>query len=136
MTDSTGTTNSPQPTSPILGSAAAEDTQTDAAAFHLYLDAEEAASAAGALRLLISDEAHEALIRNVARDVLSALQRRPPEGQTLVVGLSEPGIKITHTAVKLLLSDLRRDQADEQHVLRRILDKLPDEHAIRAIVLQ
>ncbi len=45
-------------------------------------------------------------------------------------------MKITHTAVKLLLDDLQREQADEREILRAILDKLPDEHTMRAITLQ
>jgi hypothetical protein len=45
-------------------------------------------------------------------------------------------MKITHTAVKLLLDDLQRGQDDERQVLWRILQKLPDEHAIRAIVIE
>ena len=38
-------------------------------------------------------------------------------------------MKITHSAVQLLLNDLQREQADEREILRAILDKLPDEHA-------
>lgn len=104
-------------------------------AYHLRLDGEEPAVATGALRLLISDEAHEPEIRKVAREVLSQLAQEPPVDEPLVVSLTAPGMKITHTALKLLLNDLRRDQADEQRVLRAILDKLPDEHAIRAILI-
>jgi hypothetical protein len=104
-------------------------------AYHLHLDGEEPVVAAGALRLLISDEAHEPEIRKIAREVLSQLEEEPPAGEPLVVGLTAPGMKITHTALKLLLDDLRREQADEQRVLRAILDKLPDEHAIRAILI-
>lgn len=124
MTDSTD----PSPAETAAGS--------DQPAYHLYLDGQEPTLATRALRLLISDEAHEPLIRSIARQVLAELEHEPPAGQTLVVPLSAPGMKITHTAVKLLLDDLRRDQADEQHVLRQILDKLPDEHAIRAIAIE
>jgi hypothetical protein len=114
------------------------ETATSAAetAYHLHLDGEEPSLAAQALRLLISDEAHEPQIRKIAREVLAELDQEPPIGQPLVVALTPGGMKITHTAVKLLLDDLRRDQADTQQVLRAILDKLPDEHAIRAIVLE
>jgi len=106
------------------------------AAYHLHLDGEEPAVAARALRLLISDEAHEPEIRKIAREVLSQLEEEPPAGEPLlVVGLTAPGLKITHTALKLLLDDLRREQAEEQRALRAILDKLPDEHAIRAILI-
>jgi hypothetical protein len=104
-------------------------------AYHLRLDGEEPALAASALRLLISDEAHEPEIRKIAREVISQLELAPPAGEPLIVSLTPPGMKITHTALKLLLDDLRRGQADEQRMLRAILDKLPDEHAIRAILI-
>jgi len=44
-------------------------------------------------------------------------------------------MKITHGAVRLLLNDLQREQAEERGILHSVLDKLPDEHAIRAIQL-
>lgn len=106
------------------------------AAYHLHLDGQEPALTAQALRLLISDEAHEPQIRKLAREVLAELEREPRAGEPLMIALTPGGMKITHTALKLLLDDLRRDQADTQQVLRAILEKLPDEHAIRAIVLE
>jgi hypothetical protein len=123
-------------TDPFDPESAATATDAAEAAYHLRLDGEEPSIAAQALRLLISDEAHEPQIRKIARAVLAELEQEPPAGQPLLVALTPEGMKITHTAVKLLLDDLRRDQADTQHVLRAILDKLPDEHAIRAIVLE
>jgi hypothetical protein len=57
-------------------------------AFHLFLDRDEAPVLARAVRLLISDEAHEPAIRTIARELL-----------------------------------------------RRVLEKLPDEHTMRAIQL-
>jgi hypothetical protein len=44
-------------------------------------------------------------------------------------------MKITHSAVKLLLDDLQRGQAQEREILRHIVAKLPDEHTMRAIEL-
>lgn len=111
-------------------------TEADEPAYHLLLDGEEPALAARALKLLISDEAHEPQIRSIARKVLAELEREPPAATPLTVPLSAQGMKLTHSAVKLLLDDLRRDQAQDQHILRAILDKLPDEHAIRAIVIE
>lgn len=105
-------------------------------AYHLLLDAQERTTAIRAVRLLISDEAHHPEIRKIAREVLAELEREPPPGEPLIVPLNPPGMKITHTAVKLLRDDLRRDQADDQRTLRAILDKLPDEHAIRAILIE
>lgn len=112
------------------------DTQVEPA-YHLRLDGQETELATRALRLLISDEAHEPTIRRIAREVLGRLEGvEQITEEPLVVPLSAEGMKITHSAVKLLLDDMRRDQADEQRVLRQILDKLPDEHAIRAIVIE
>lgn len=101
--------------------------------FHLLLEEDEARVAATALNLLIADEAHEPPIRPLAREVLSGLEGLPDERGVLSVPLTPQQMKITHSAVKLLFDDLRRDQAEERDVLRRILDKLPDEHTMRAI---
>ena len=105
------------------------------AAFHLLLDAGEPPLVAHALRLMISDEAHQPQIRTLARDVLAELERAPAEGAPLSVALSAPQMKITHGALRGLLNDLGREQADERAALRAILDKLPDEHSIRAITI-
>ena len=51
------------------------------------------------------------------------------------MSLTPQQMKITYSAVKLLLNDLQRGQADEREILRKILDKLPDEHTMRAITL-
>jgi hypothetical protein len=104
-------------------------------AYRLFLDQDEVSVTARALRLLISDEAHEPQIRRLARDVLSSLEAPPDERGKLTVPLSPEQMKITHSAVKLLLDDLQRGQAGEREILRRILGKLPDEHTMRAIVL-
>jgi hypothetical protein len=102
-------------------------------AYHLILDAEEIPQAAHALRLLISDEAHEPQIRRLAREVLAELELAPDERGVLTVALAPQQMKITHSATRLLLNDLQREQADEREILRRILEKLPDEHTMRAI---
>jgi hypothetical protein len=105
-------------------------------AYHLFLDPHEVPVAASALRLLISDEAHEAVIRRLARDVLAALAGEPDERGTLTVSLEPGQMKITHSAVRLLLNDSQREQADEREILRAILDKLPDQHTMRAIEIE
>src|ERR1700722_6743261 len=94
-------------------------------AYHLFLDGEEIPVCASALRLLISGGAHEPQIRRLARAVLENLDAEPDERGKLTVALSPEQMKITHTAVKLLLDDLQRGQAEERKVLRSILDKLP-----------
>ncbi len=104
--------------------------------YHLFLDAGEASITARALRLLISDEAHEVQIRRLAREVLEALEAEPDAQGRLTVSLAPQQMKITHSAVRLLLNDMQRDQAAEREVLRGILDKLPDEHTMRAIELK
>jgi hypothetical protein len=105
-------------------------------AYHLFLDSSEVPVTASALRLLISDEAHEPAIRRLAREVLASLDRTAEERGTLIVPLSPQQMKITHSAVRLLLNDLQRGQASERAILRGILDKLPDEHTMRAIELE
>jgi hypothetical protein len=106
----------------------------DEPAYHLHVDPDEVPVATQALRLLISDEAHEPEIRGLARAVIAQLA--PEAERSLTISLSAPQMKITHTALHLLLDDLQREQDDERQVLRRILDKLPDEHSIRAIELK
>jgi hypothetical protein len=104
--------------------------------YHLFLDADEVPVAASALRLLISDEAHEPEIRNLAREVIAGLEQPPDAQGMLTVTLAPQQMKITHSAVRLLLNDLQREQEDEREILRAILEKLPDEHTMRAIALE
>jgi hypothetical protein len=44
-------------------------------------------------------------------------------------------LKVVHTALKSLLDDFGHDEADVARVIHEVLDKLPDEHSIRAIDL-
>jgi hypothetical protein len=103
--------------------------------FHLLLDVPEVPMAAHALRLLISDEAHEPDIRRLAREVIAGLEPPANEYGVLSVELTPQQMKITHTAARLLLNDLGREQEPERELLRGILEKLPDEHVMRAIEL-
>jgi len=103
--------------------------------YHLFLDGDEVPVTASALRVLFNDETHEQDIRRLARDVLAALDAPLDEHGRVTVTLSPPQMKITHTAVSLLLGDLQREDADERAVLRAVLDKLPDEHVMRAITI-
>jgi hypothetical protein len=50
--------------------------------------------------------------------------------------LTPAQLKITHTALRSLLDDFGHEEHDVGRVVREILDKLPDEHAIRAIRLE
>jgi hypothetical protein len=45
-------------------------------------------------------------------------------------------LKVVHTALKSLLDDFGHDEADVVRVIHDVLDKLPDEHSIRAINLK
>jgi hypothetical protein len=104
--------------------------------YHLFLEGDETHVAASALRLLDADEAHEPQIHRLVQEVLAALSQEPDERGVLTVALEPQQMKITHSAVKLLLNDLQREQASEREVLWRILDKLPDEHTMRAITIE
>jgi hypothetical protein len=103
------------------------------AAYHLLLDPDEVPVAISALHLYISDEAHQPRIRELGREVLAAVQNAHDELGALSVPLSEEGMKVTYSALRSLLNDLQREQADEIATIHAILDKLPDEHSMRAI---
>jgi hypothetical protein len=51
------------------------------------------------------------------------------------VDLTPAELKIVHTALKSMLDDFGHDEADVVRVIHEVLDKLPDEHSIRAIDL-
>ena len=50
--------------------------------------------------------------------------------------LTAAELKVTHTGLKSLLDDYGHDEQDVIKVIRTVLDKLPDEHSIRAIDLK
>ncbi len=104
--------------------------------YHLLLDGDEAAVAAQALRLYISDEAHNPEIRTLAREVLGAVtEEGSGEGGSRSVALNAQQMKVTYSAARLLLGDLQREQSAERDLLHAILAKLPDEHVMNAIRL-
>jgi hypothetical protein len=49
--------------------------------------------------------------------------------------LTPAQLKITHTALRSLLDDFGHEQHDVVALIHEVLEKLPDEHSIRAIVL-
>jgi hypothetical protein len=110
-------------------------TQQPEPAYHLLLNGAETPMLARAVRLLISDEAHEPAIRSIARELLALLEGAADSAGKLTVPLSPQQMKIAHTAAHLLLDDLQREQSGERALLRSVLDKLPDEHTMRAIEL-
>jgi hypothetical protein len=50
--------------------------------------------------------------------------------------LTAAELKVTHTALKSLLDDYGHDEQDVIKLIQEVLEKLPDEHSIRAIDLQ
>jgi hypothetical protein len=51
------------------------------------------------------------------------------------VHLTPAQLKVVHTALKSLMDDFGHDEADVKAVIHQVLEKLPDEHSIRAIDL-
>lgn len=49
--------------------------------------------------------------------------------------LTPAQLKLTHAALRALLDDFDPEQSDVHGVILEVLEKLPDEHAIRAIRL-
>jgi hypothetical protein len=49
--------------------------------------------------------------------------------------LTPQQLKVTHTALKSLLDDFGHDERTVGRVIHEVLEKLPDEHSIRAIRL-
>ena len=47
--------------------------------------------------------------------------------------LTPAQLKITYSALRSMLTDFGHDQPDVHRIIREVLEKLPDEHSIRAI---
>jgi hypothetical protein len=58
-----------------------------------------------------------------------------PDDVAYRLDLTPAELKVTYTALKTLMDDLGHDERDVQDVVRRVIEKLPDEHSIRAIEL-
>ena len=54
---------------------------------------------------------------------------------TYTLTLTPAQLKVTHTALKSLLADFGHDEHDVTQVIQEVINKLPDEHSIRAIDL-
>lgn len=59
----------------------------------------------------------------------------PPTQFHYHLELTPAQLKIAYTALHSLLDDFGHEESDVIRVIREVLDKLPDEHAIRAIRL-
>ncbi len=55
------------------------------------------------------------------------------EEVTFGLRLTGPELKVTYTALRALRDDLGHQEADVRHIVQSVLDKLPDEHTMRAI---
>jgi hypothetical protein len=49
--------------------------------------------------------------------------------------LTPSQLKVVHTALKSLLDDFGHDEAEVIRAIHEVLEKLPDEHSIRAITI-
>jgi len=58
-----------------------------------------------------------------------------PDETAFRLELTPAQLKVTHSALRSMLTDFGHDQPDVHRVIREILDKLPDEASIRAIDL-
>ncbi len=58
-----------------------------------------------------------------------------PDDTAYRLELTPAQLKITYTALKSLMDDFGHDEPDVHRIIREVLAKLPDEHAIRAIQL-
>ena len=56
-----------------------------------------------------------------------------PDEIAFHLDLTPAQLKITWTALRSFLDDFGHDERDVQAIAREVLDKLPDEHAIRGI---
>jgi hypothetical protein len=59
-----------------------------------------------------------------------------PDETAYRLELTAAQLKVTHAALHSLLDDFGHDEPDVHRVIREVLDKLPDEHSIRAIDLK
>ena len=56
-----------------------------------------------------------------------------PDETAYRLELTAPQLKIVHTALKSLLDDFGHDEPEVHRIVHQVLEKLPDEHSIRAI---
>jgi hypothetical protein len=59
-----------------------------------------------------------------------------PDETAFRLDLTPAQLKVTHAALRSMLSDFGHDQPDVHRIIREILAKLPDEASIRAIDLR
>jgi hypothetical protein len=59
----------------------------------------------------------------------------PSAGVGFHLELTPEQLKITHTALRSLLDDFGHEEAEVHRIIHEVLEKLPDEHSIRAIAI-
>ena len=59
-----------------------------------------------------------------------------PDETAFRLELTPAQLKVTHSALRSMLTDFGHDEPDVHRVIREILAKLPDEASIRAIDLR
>jgi hypothetical protein len=102
--------------------------------YHLIVDPSERPVLELALRLLHDDMSPSHEIRRATWRALERLRATVPDAPASIA-LDEMELKLVHTALHILLDDTRRTQEAERRVIRELLGKLPDDHAMRAIRL-
>jgi hypothetical protein len=60
-------------------------------------------------------------------------ERWDPDRIAYTLDLTPAELKLTYSALRSLLDDFGHDERDVAAIVRRVIDKLPDEHSIRAI---
>jgi hypothetical protein len=68
--------------------------------------------------------------------IISAMSVEDTADVTFGLRLTGPELKVTYTALRALRDDLGRHQSEVNHIIQSVLDKLPDEHTMRAIRLE
>jgi hypothetical protein len=58
-----------------------------------------------------------------------------PDETAFRLELTPAQLKVTHSALRSLLSDFGHDEPDVHRVIREVLDKLPEQASIRSIDL-
>jgi hypothetical protein len=58
-----------------------------------------------------------------------------PQDTAYRLELTPAQLKVTHTALRLMLDGFGHDERDVHDVIKQVLAKLPDDASIRAIVL-
>jgi hypothetical protein len=111
--------------------------QPDETAFRLDLTPPQLEVTRTALRSLRDDFGHEEHdIQGVIRAVLDKLPGDEAGERVRWLELTPAQLKLTYTGLRSLLDGYGHDEHREQQAIRQVLDKLPDEHAIRSIDLR